>query len=239
MTGIPPGDYSILRVDKLPTMRYQLALLFAVALFSRAPAQTTLYERTLASLPAYEDFLRLPNDAAIDGQLEPNLAWLEGAFARRGFTTERLTNEGIDVFLATHPGSDAADQTVLFYSHVDGQAVDSAAWVLGPPFEPVYGRMKTGADGVTTYSPAEFPARPDSSDVRLFARSSSDAKAPIMMFLVAWDQMVAEGKLPNYRVKFVIDPMEETGSPYLAATVAANRQNWRPTPSCSWTGRCT
>ena len=204
-------------------MRYQLALLLALALFSRAPAQDALYDRTLASLPAYEAFLRLPNDAAIEGQLEPNLAWLEREFAQRGFTTERLTNEGIDVFLASHPGTAGANQTVLFYGHVDGQAVDSAAWVLAPPFRPAYGRMTTGTDGVTSYEAAELPASPDTGDVRLFARSSSDAKAPIMMFLVAWDQLVAEGKLPNYRVKFVIDPMEEAGSPYLAATVAANR----------------
>ena len=205
-------------------MRYQLALLFAVVLFSRAPAQNALYDRTLASLPAYEDFLRLPNDAAIDGQLEANLAWLETEFAARGFTTERLNNEGIDIFLATHAGAGVATPTVLFYSHVDGQAVDPTAWKLAPPFEPVYGRMNTGADGVTAFTPAELPARPDSSDVRLFARSSSDAKAPIMMFLVAWDQLVAEGKLPPYRVKFVIDPMEEAGSPYLAAAVEAHRE---------------
>ncbi|WP_116106559.1 M20/M25/M40 family metallo-hydrolase [Lewinella sp. IMCC34191] len=204
-------------------MRISFLLLFVIGFLSCAPAQNTLYERTLASLPDYEAFLRLPNDAAIDGQMEANLQWLEAAFSERGFTTERIANEGIDLFLATYAAESSDAQTVLFYSHVDGQAVDPTQWKLAPPFEPAYGRMQTGQDGVTTYTRADIPERPDTSDVRLFARSSSDAKAPIMMFLVAWDQLMAEGKRPDYGVKFIIDPMEEAGSPDLAAAVEANR----------------
>ncbi|MGB3800703.1 MAG: M20/M25/M40 family metallo-hydrolase [Lewinella sp.] len=204
-------------------MRYLFITFFLISLVSRAPAQNTLYERTLASLPDFEAFLRLPNDAAIDGQMEANLLWLETAFSKRGFDTERIANDGIDLFLATFGAESPEAPTVLFYSHVDGQAVDPSQWKLAPPFEPVYGRMTTGDDGVTTYTAAELPERPDTTDVRLFARSSSDAKAPIMMFLVAWDQLVAEGKRPGYHVKFIIDPMEETGSPDLEAAVQANR----------------
>ncbi|PPK88743.1 acetylornithine deacetylase/succinyl-diaminopimelate desuccinylase-like protein [Neolewinella xylanilytica] len=205
-------------------MRYPIAFLFLVLYCTRAPAQTTLYERTLESLPEFEAFLRLPNDAAVDGQLEANLAWLETEFSRRGFATERLANGGIDIFLATFPTEVEQPERVLFYSHVDGQAVDPDRWKLAPPFEPVYGRMHTNAAGVTEYEPADLPERPDTSDVRLFARSSSDAKAPIMMFLVAWDHLIAEGKRPAYEVKFIIDPMEEAGSPDLAAAVRANRE---------------
>ncbi len=166
----------------------------------------------------------MPNDAAKAGELEPNLQWLQAEFERRGFETERLSNGGIDIFLAGYPNPGEAAETVLFYSHVDGQAVDESKWVLAPPFQPTYGRMVTNEAGETVYTPAQLPARPDTGDVRLFARSSSDAKAPIMMFLVAWDQMIAEGKQPSYAVKFIIDPMEEAGSPYLPDAVVANRE---------------
>ena len=45
-----------------------------------------------------------------------------------------------------------------------------------------------------------------------------------MMFLVAWDQLVAEGKRPNYNIKFVIDPMEEASSPDLPGAVEMHRE---------------
>ena len=72
-------------------MRYYLLLLITLACTcARAQSDTTLYARTLASLPTYTEFLSLPNDARIDGQLEPNLQWLEREYARRGFETQRL-----------------------------------------------------------------------------------------------------------------------------------------------------
>jgi len=58
---------------------------------------------------------------------------------------------------------------------------------------------------------------------RLFARSASDDKGPIMMLLAAFDLM-AEMKLsPAVNVKVVLDPEEEKGSPQIAAPVTANR----------------
>jgi acetylornithine deacetylase/succinyl-diaminopimelate desuccinylase-like protein len=177
----------------------------------------------LESLPTYQQFLSIPNDARIAGQLEPNLVWLEKEFGKRGFTTKRLPNEGIDLLLLSYP-VEGAKETVLFYGHVDGQPVDVSKWVLSPPFKPVYGRMAAGTDGTVNYTKVDkLPAKPETTDVRLFARASSDAKAPIMLFLVAWDQMIAEGKKPNYRVKFIVDPMEEGGNPDLPRAVETFR----------------
>ena len=191
---------------------------------ARAQSDTTLYTRTLASLPTYTEFLSLPNDARIAGQLEPNLQWLEREYAKRGFKTERLPNAGIDLLLLSYPAEDAGAETVLFYGHVDGQPVDPSKWVLAPPFEPVYGTMEVDSSGTVQYAAAELPARPEESEVRLFARASSDAKAPIMLFLVAWDQLVADGRRPDYHVKFVIDPMEEASSPDLPGAVETHRE---------------
>jgi acetylornithine deacetylase/succinyl-diaminopimelate desuccinylase-like protein len=202
-----------------------LPLLLLTFLCTCASAQKiTLNERTLNSLDTYQEFLSMPNDARIKGQLEPNLVWLEKEFGKRGFKTQRLKNAGIDFLLLTYPIAEATE-TVLFYGHVDGQPVDVTKWVLSPPFKPVYGRMETSADGTVNYAKVDkLPAKPETTDVRLFARASSDAKAPIMLFLVAWDQMIADGKLPNYNVKFIVDPMEEASSPDLPGAVTTHRE---------------
>ncbi len=189
-------------------------------------AQDGLHQRTLESLKTYQEFLSLPNDARIDGQLEPNLQWVEQAFGKRGFTTERLENAGIDLLLCTFKASNPEAETVLFYGHVDGQPVDNSKWILSPPFKPVFGRMNTLEDGTIKYEKATgpLPENPEQTDLRLFARAASDAKAPIMLFLVAWDEMMANNKRPNYNVKFIVDPMEEASSPDLPGAVRTHRQ---------------
>lgn len=200
-------------------------LLFLPLLCTCVRAQDGLRQATLESLDTYREFLAIPNDARIKGQLEPNLQWLEHAFGKRGFRTQRLGNAGIDLLLCTFDAKDPKAETVLFYGHVDGQAVDNSKWVLSPPFEPVFGRMNTLADGTIAYAKVgQLPANPETTDVRLFARAASDAKAPIMLFLVAWDEMIANGKLPNYNVKFIVDPMEEASSPDLPGAVQTHRQ---------------
>jgi acetylornithine deacetylase/succinyl-diaminopimelate desuccinylase-like protein len=200
-----------------------LPLLLLTFLCTCVSAQKTLNQRTLESLDTYQQFLSMPNDARIDGQLEPNLVWLETEFSKRGFKTQRLKNAGIDLLLLTYPVA-GAKETVLFYGHVDGQPVDVTKWVLSPPFKPVFGRMETGPDGTVNYAKVDkLPAKPETTDVRLFARASSDAKAPLMLFLVAWDQMLADGKLPNYHVKLIVDPMEEASSPDLPSAVTTHR----------------
>lgn len=184
----------------------------------------SLYDRTLASLPEFYEYLSLPNDAKIDGQLEENLVWLEGAFQRRGFTVRRLENEGTDLLLAEMPARKKKAPTVLFYGHTDGQSVDPAKWILGPPYKPTLGEMENRADGTIYYRKSEsLPEGAALLQSRIFARAASDAKAPIMMFLVAWDHFVENrGKLP-YHVKFIIDSEEEISSPHLPAAVEEYR----------------
>jgi acetylornithine deacetylase/succinyl-diaminopimelate desuccinylase-like protein len=200
-------------------------LLFLSLLCTCVRAQTTLHERTMNSLDTYQEFLSIPNDARIEGQLEPNLQWLEKEFAKRGFVGKRLENAGIDLLLFTYQAAVKDAETVLFYGHVDGQPVDPSKWVLSPPFKPVFGRMTNLSDGTTDYKKvATLPADPVAAGVRLFARASSDAKAPIMLFLIAWDEMIANAKRPNYTVKFIVDPMEEASSPDLPGAVQTHRK---------------
>ena len=59
-------------------------------------------------------------------------------------------------------------------------------------------------------------------DRRVFARSTSDAKGPVAMFLAALDALAEAQIEPNYNLKIIMDFEEELGSPRLPAAVKEN-----------------
>ena len=132
----------------------------------------------------YKDFLSIPNDANIPEQLEPNMLWAEEAFAKRGFSTRRLPTEGLELILAEKKLEGPA-KTVLFYVQIDGQPVDPSKWYQPTPFTPVLKEMGENGD----WRPIDWKALNGeiNMDWRIFARSASDAKGPINMFLLVMD----------------------------------------------------
>ncbi len=60
-------------------------------------------------------------------------------------------------------------------------------------------------------------------ELRVFARSSSDDKGPIVMFLAAFDLMRARKLAPAVNVKVLLDSEEEVNSPGIAAAVSAHQ----------------
>ena len=92
---------------------------------------------------------------------------------------------------------------------------------MTPPFEPVLraGRAEDGAP-VIPWAEAKFPL-PD--EARIYARSSSDDKGPIVAMLAAIDALHA-AKIPlSANLKFFLEGEEEAGSPNLARTLATHR----------------
>ena len=59
-------------------------------------------------------------------------------------------------------------------------------------------------------------------ELRVFARSSSDDKGPIAMFLAVFDLLRARKIDPAVNVKVLLDSEEEVNSPGIAAAVAGN-----------------
>ena len=59
---------------------------------------------------------------------------------------------------------------------------------------------------------------------RIFARSASDAKGPVGMFLTALDAFKDEGFEQLYNMKVIMDFEEELGSPHLPAAVEQHRE---------------
>ncbi len=70
-------------------------------------------------------------------------------------------------------------------------------------------------------------SRSTEDDWRIYARSASDDKAPIVAFLSALDALKAAGQLPAAHIRVVLDGEEETSSPSLVPAIAAHREKLR------------
>ena len=172
-------------------------------------------ERT-AAIELYREFLELPNDARNPEDIDALVAWLEGAFGDRGFTTRRLVTAGNPALVASRL-TDPAKPTVLVYLQADGQPADPSAWNQASPYLPVL--KEESMDGDWVEIPWERMELGIDPDWRIFARSASDSKGPIVQFLTAIDLLGETGFEPDYNLKVLVDTEEELGSPNLADAI--------------------
>jgi acetylornithine deacetylase/succinyl-diaminopimelate desuccinylase-like protein len=169
------------------------------------------------------EFLALPNVEQSPEDIRRNADWLEAAFARRGFSARQLPNDGRPMVFAEYPDAKPGARTVLFYIHFDGQAVNPSEWKQESPWKATL-KKRTSAGWETI--PTDLLDARDGREVdpewRLFARSSSDDKGPIMMFLAAIDALRKSGVSPAVHVKVILDPQEEKDSPTISRVVSEN-----------------
>jgi acetylornithine deacetylase/succinyl-diaminopimelate desuccinylase-like protein len=112
-----------------------------------------------------------------------------------------------------------ATRTVVFYMHYDGQPVTPTQWTT-PPWEPVL-RTRALEDGGTVMPmPA---AGPVNGEARLYGRSTSDDKSPIVALLAAMDALDATGRRPSVHVKVFLDGEEEAGSEHVRGILERHR----------------
>lgn len=170
-----------------------------------------------SSLPEFKDLLSIPNDAHFPEDIEKNVQWCETAFAKRGFKHKRLPTSTVPLLLAERRCSNPNAKTVLIYLQIDGQPVDPNHWFQEDPFKPVLKEQQEGEGWVEIpWSRLEKEFNPD---WRIFARSTSDAKGPVAMFLAALDALKEMKEEPNYHIKLILDFEEEMGSPRLPKAV--------------------
>jgi acetylornithine deacetylase/succinyl-diaminopimelate desuccinylase-like protein len=80
-------------------------------------------------------------------------------------------------------------------------------------------------DGPLESGARERPLEPPfDPEWRLFARSASDDKAPIVGWLAALDALKGVGLAPSVNLKFLLDGEEEAGSPHLAAVLKREKE---------------
>lgn len=163
-----------------------------------------------------QEIVSMPNDALYPEQIEENIKWAEKQFEDRSWTSERLETGVIPLLLAEKKSA-GATKTILFYFHMDGQAVDRSKWEQEDPYTPVL--KNQDQNGNWEIIPTSRLQSEYDPDWRFFGRSTSDDKGPVAMFLTAWDALKNEGIYPDYHVKIILDFEEEKGSPKLPDAV--------------------
>jgi len=159
-------------------------------------------------LNEFIELLALPNLAREAPAIRRNAAAVAAMLQKRGVRTRLLEVPGAPPVVFGEIATPGATRTVIFYAHYDGQPLDPKEWT-SPPWEPV---VRQGSAVVSL--PAAGPLDPE---WRIYARSASDDKAPIVALSTALDALHA-ARLPLHsNIKFVFEGEEEAGSPHLSA----------------------
>ena len=195
-----------------------LALLLFTSVFSQD--STALKSQVAQAIQDLREFIAIPNDALNSDDIDDNIFWLKKQFEQRGFNTAILNTENLPLFFAALPMDDSKP-TVLIYMHFDGQSVDPSKWQQPNPYQVVL--KKPAGDGFETVPFSELGDDID-YDWRLFGRSTSDDKGPIIMFLNAIDLLKKDGQEHSFNIKVILDGEEEKSSKPLPKAVQQYRE---------------
>lgn len=208
-------------------MGVRLLLVYGLAfvsfsLYSKADDQRSLTETATSDVfNEYLEYLTLPNVATQSAaDIRKVAEWTAAKYSEYGVNTQLLDNEGMPMVYADYmlAGEDAP--TVLFYAHMDGQPVNPEVWEQESPWQPV---LKVEENGTWVEKPLSLLKNQYNPNWRIFARSASDDKAPIMMLLAALHALSLNQTSPSVNVKVLLDSNEEGGSPLLAAVIEKNK----------------
>ena len=196
-----------------------IPILLALAAW-QAPADTALRarvaayraEREVAIVRELTDLLAIPNLASDSVNIRRNAALLMEMLRRRGATARLLESPGSPPAVYGELLTPGATRTVVFYAHYDGQPVDTSRWAT-MPWSPTLGDGPLSRNARVIPFPAEG-GRFD-PEWRVYARSASDDKSPIIAMLTALDALKALGRRPSVNLKFFFEGEEEAGSDHL------------------------
>jgi acetylornithine deacetylase/succinyl-diaminopimelate desuccinylase-like protein len=165
--------------------------------------------------------LALPNVASNPADIRRNAEALVAMLERRGIAARILETGDAPVAVFGELAAPGAARTLLFYAHFDGQPIGPPEQWATPPFEPTLrsGRLEDGA-AIVRWQDARYPL---GDEMRIYARSSSDDKAPIVAMLAAIDALRAAGIPLSANIKFFLEGEEEAGSPNLARSLETHR----------------
>jgi acetylornithine deacetylase/succinyl-diaminopimelate desuccinylase-like protein len=157
------------------------------------------------------DLLKIPNVATNKADIERNAQALTRMLELRRFLPDRIATSGSPVLIAERRVP-SARRTITFYFHYDGQPVNPTEWTYEPPFSPVIVAEHEPAGRTISLSSWKDKIDPE---WRIYGRSSSDDKSPIIAFLAAIDGLESAGIPFTSNVRVVLEGDEEAGSPSL------------------------
>ncbi|GAB5475923.1 MAG: M20/M25/M40 family metallo-hydrolase [Maribacter sp.] len=202
-------------------MKKIFLLALCLAAFSASSQEDAQLKRQVRqAINEIRSFVKIPNDALDHADINRNLTWLEKTFNARGFNSSILATEGESLFFASLPMVDSKP-TILFYMHLDGQSVDPSKWNQPDPYEVV---LKS-PEGDNWKNQAFEDLNEDIDyDWRLFGRSTSDDKGPIVMFLNTIDLLNENEVEIPFNIKVILDSEEERSSKPLPKAVKTYRE---------------
>ena len=166
-------------------------------------------------------FLALPNLASDAPNIRRNAEHASAMLARRGVTTRLLETPGSPPAVYGELKTPGARRTLMVYAHYDGQPVDPAAWAT-PPWTPTL-RAGTLEEKAPVVDLAALP-QAIGAEWRLYGRSASDDKAPIVVAMAALDALKHTKRTPSVNLKFFLEGEEEAGSEHLKAMLETHRE---------------
>lgn len=180
-------------------------------------AYRSAYEREI--IGELVDALSIPNVASDSINISRNAARLTDMMARRGIQAVRLLGGNGPPVIFGELKTPGATRTIGFYAHYDGQPVEPSKWA-SEPFKPTLRDKPIEAGGRVITLPK--PGEKFDPEWRLYARSASDDKAPIIAMFAALDALKASNANLTANLKFLFDGEEEAGSPHLGDIVTRN-----------------
>jgi len=168
------------------------------------------------------ELLSIPNIATDAANMQRNAEALKAMLEKRGFRVRFLPIAGRGPAVFAELATPAAARTVIFYAHYDGQPTDASRWTGTKPFEPGLRTKSLDAGGTLIPFPAE--GAPFQDDWRIYARSASDDKSPIVALLAALDALRAKKISLAVNLKLILDGEEEAGSPNLEKVLNEHRE---------------
>lgn len=158
-------------------------------------------------------FLSLPNHAGDRENIFKNAVFIREALEKRGVRARLLEVPDANPVVYGEKTVPDAKYTVIFYAHYDGQPVRKEHW-SSDPYTPVFRDGPPTAMGPILRFPEDFDRF--TGETRLYARSASDDKSPIIALLTALDALEASGRQPAINMKFFFEGEEEVGSPNIS-----------------------
>jgi acetylornithine deacetylase/succinyl-diaminopimelate desuccinylase-like protein len=175
----------------------------------------------VAVVREFVELLRIPNVASDTENIRRNAELIVRLLEHRGIRATLLDGAGGPPPIYGELLVPRARRTLLIYAHYDGQPVDPPRWD-GDPWTPLL-RDKPLEDGGQPVA-MDALAAPLDPEWRLYGRSTSDDKAPIVGVLAAIDALRAASIPLSVNLKLFLEGEEEAGSPHMAAVLDRSAQ---------------
>ena len=199
--------------------------LFIAPVYGQSDIKDEVFDLAMNNMDEFVEFLSYPNDSSFSEDIYNLIEWTKNKFKSLDFLMTELETSSIPLLLAEKKIHDDL-KTILIYLHLDGQPVDITRWNQEDAFKPVFKKNENGIfieddwNKIASYNYSEL----DDKDIRIFARSSSDAKGPVMMLIQALKFMKLKNIDQEFNIKLIMDFEEEIGSPSLPSAVEVHKE---------------